>query len=75
MQKNKVVFDWSNDEDTSHDLNPLYAKRADIALGFGRGFIAGVDKREQRKAHRFYDELAERRLQVCGGMAVESFHG
>ena len=35
----KLVFEWSADEDTSKDLNPLYAERANVSLGFGRGFI------------------------------------
>ncbi|TMW55689.1 hypothetical protein Poli38472_010571 [Pythium oligandrum] len=72
MQKKKVVkasekfakifqFDWEANEDTSADLNPLYAKRLDVNLLYGRGYRAGVDMREQRKHNSFLNELAEKR--------------
>ena len=43
--KFRQVFkeDWDACEDTSVDINPLYAKRKDPKLLFGRGFVAGVD--------------------------------
>lgn len=46
----KFVFDWDAKEDTSRDLNPLYQNLHDATLLFGRGFRAGIDRREQRKA-------------------------
>ena len=44
--KFRQVFkeDWDACEDTSVDINPLYAKRKDPKLLFGRGFVAGVDQ-------------------------------
>ena len=44
----KFKFDWESAEDTSRDLNPLYDKKHDAALLFGRGLRAGVDRREQK---------------------------
>ncbi|CAI5707617.1 hypothetical protein KXD40_007791 [Peronospora effusa] len=54
-------FDWEASEDTSADLNPLYAKRMDVNLLFGRGYRAGVDMREQRKKNSFLQELSHKR--------------
>ncbi|DAZ97125.1 TPA: hypothetical protein N0F65_010448, partial [Lagenidium giganteum] len=54
-------FDWDASEDTSKDLNPLYAKRVDVNLMYGRGYRAGVDMREQRKVNTFLTELAVKR--------------
>lgn len=54
-------FDWEATEDTSTDLNPLYAKRVDVNLLYGRGYRAGVDMREQRKQNSFLNELSEKR--------------
>ncbi|RLN96968.1 hypothetical protein BBJ28_00000710 [Nothophytophthora sp. Chile5] len=54
-------FDWEASEDTSADLNPLYAKRLDVNLLYGRGYRAGVDMREQRKQNSFLDELSHKR--------------
>ncbi|ETV80355.1 hypothetical protein H257_06663 [Aphanomyces astaci] len=53
-------FDWEPTEDTSGELNPLY-KRRDVNLLFGRGYMAGVDMREQRKKNNFVTELARKR--------------
>ncbi|RLN54945.1 hypothetical protein BBJ29_007544 [Phytophthora kernoviae] len=54
-------FDWEATEDTSADLNPLYARKLDVNLLFGRGYRAGVDMREQRKKNSFLDELTHKR--------------
>lgn len=54
-------FDWEATEDTSTDLNPLYAKRLDVNLLYGRGYRAGVDMREQRKNNSFLNELSQKR--------------
>uniref|UniRef100_M4B334 RNA helicase n=1 Tax=Hyaloperonospora arabidopsidis (strain Emoy2) TaxID=559515 RepID=M4B334_HYAAE len=54
-------FEWEASEDTSADLNPLYAKRMDVNLLFGRGYRAGVDMREQRKKNSFLEELSHKR--------------
>lgn len=54
-------FDWDADEDTSVDSNPLYAKKHAVQPLMGRGYVAGVDMREQRKAHDFVKVLAAKR--------------
>lgn len=60
-QKFKFNFDWDASEDTMDVTNPLYANKIQSSLMFGRGFIAGTDRREQRKQMSFYDELRARR--------------
>jgi ATP-dependent RNA helicase DDX23/PRP28 len=47
----KFVFDWAKDEDTSRDLNPLYDRPHEVAPMFGRGMLAGVDRREQSRVN------------------------
>ena len=49
--RNKFIFDWRKDEDTSSDLNPLYDKTFEVAPLFGRGMLGGVDRREQARAN------------------------
>ena len=46
-EKFRFSFDWGADEDTSVDLNPLYEKKHEALLLFGRGLRAGIDRREQ----------------------------
>ena len=43
--KFRQVFkeDWDASEDTSVDVNPLYARRKDPVLLFGKGYVGGVD--------------------------------
>ena len=41
----KFKFDWDKDQDTSVDWNPLYDTPRDAPLAFGRGALAGVDRR------------------------------
>merc|ERR1712138_187749 len=36
-EKFRFSFDWNNEEDTSTDLNPLYEKKHEALLLFGRG--------------------------------------
>ncbi|CAO3650858.1 unnamed protein product [Cunninghamella echinulata] len=61
MNERKFVFDWDAGEDTSHDFNPLYANRHNAQL-FGRGHIAGIDIKEQKKKQSdFYDSLLKER--------------
>jgi len=60
-QKFKFSFDWDAQDDTSIDSNPLYKNKMTGALLFGRGFMAGVDRRMQRKQMTFYDDLVEQR--------------
>jgi ATP-dependent RNA helicase DDX23/PRP28 len=56
--KSRFSFDWENADDTSrrdtgalHDAAPLL---------FGRGFLAGVDRREQKKAAAEHEREARR---------------
>merc|ERR1711968_279651 len=43
------------------DLNPLYARRHAIQPMLGRGYLAGLDMREQRRAHTFSQALNDKR--------------
>ncbi|KND04410.1 uncharacterized protein SPPG_00140 [Spizellomyces punctatus DAOM BR117] len=61
MNDKKFVFDWDTGEDTSQDINPLYANRHEPQF-FGRGHIAGIDLKEQKKARAaFYDHMLHER--------------
>jgi len=46
-EKFRFSFDWAADEDTSVDLNPIYEKKHEALLLFGRGLRGGIDRREQ----------------------------
>ncbi|GAB2211634.1 hypothetical protein Droror1_Dr00024958 [Drosera rotundifolia] len=48
-EKFRFSFDWENTEDTSRDMNLLYQNPHEAQLLFGRGFRAGIDRREQKK--------------------------
>lgn len=48
-EKFRFSFDWENTEDTSRDMNSLYQNPHEAQLLFGRGFRAGMDRREQKK--------------------------
>ncbi|ORZ22116.1 P-loop containing nucleoside triphosphate hydrolase protein [Absidia repens] len=61
MNDRKFVFDWDAGEDTSSDFNPLYANRHNAQM-FGRGHIAGIDIKEQKKKQSaFYNSLLKER--------------
>jgi ATP-dependent RNA helicase DDX23/PRP28 len=65
-EKNGKIFkfEWDAVEDTGReDLNPLYSQRYKINALFGRGYIAGVDQKEQRKNSNFLLSLGEKRIQ------------
>jgi len=51
-EKYKFVFEWDKSEDTSADLNPLYVDRIEARPQFGRGYLGGIDKREQLKRYQ-----------------------
>jgi ATP-dependent RNA helicase DDX23/PRP28 len=56
-------FDWEADDDTTkNDMNPLYNNRMKINPMFGRGYIGGVDLREQRKDSNFLSALTSKRI-------------
>ncbi|KAF6137281.1 hypothetical protein GIB67_036318, partial [Kingdonia uniflora] len=48
-EKFRFSFDWENTEDTSRDMNVLYQNPHEARLLFGRGFRAGMDRKEQKK--------------------------
>ncbi|KAM0952679.1 putative RNA helicase [Dioscorea sansibarensis] len=48
-EKFRFSFDWENTEDTSRDMNALYQNPHEARPLFGRGFRAGMDRREQKK--------------------------
>lgn len=61
LNDRKFVFDWDAGEDTSNDYNFIYKERHHVQL-FGRGNIAGIDIKEQkRKQSKFYGDLLEKR--------------
>ncbi|KAM7259182.1 hypothetical protein ACFE04_014923 [Oxalis oulophora] len=47
-EKFRFSFDWENTEDTSRDMNSLYQSPHEAQVLFGRGFGAGMDRREQK---------------------------
>lgn len=61
LNDRKFVFDWDTNEDTSTDYNILYKDRHHVQF-FGRGNIAGIDIKEQKKQQsHFYGDLLEKR--------------
>ncbi|KAI3739766.1 hypothetical protein L2E82_30177 [Cichorium intybus] len=48
-EKFRFSFDWETTKDTSIDMNILYQNPHEPRLLFGRGFRAGMDRREQKK--------------------------
>ncbi|KAJ1425268.1 P-loop containing nucleoside triphosphate hydrolase protein [Ochromonadaceae sp. CCMP2298] len=66
-------FDWEATDDTAKDdVNPLYNNRMKINALYGRGYIAGVDQKEQRKDSSFLLTLSEKRMQEASNMERES---
>jgi len=45
-------FDWDAKEDTTRAGNPLYAKLPESSILFGRGLVAGIDRREQLQVRK-----------------------
>lgn len=61
LNDRKFVFDWDTTEDTSNDYNILYKDRHHVQF-YGRGNIAGIDIKEQKKQQsHFYGDLLEKR--------------
>ncbi|KAL4222559.1 DEAD (Asp-Glu-Ala-Asp) box polypeptide 23 [Mactra antiquata] len=61
LNDRKFVFDWDAGDDTSLDYNPLYKEKHEVQF-FGRGHIAGVDIKQQKKDQsKFYGDLLEKR--------------
>jgi hypothetical protein len=62
MNEKKFVFDWDAQEDTSTDINPLYQQKHQTTMLFGRGHIAGIDIKEQKKtSSTYYQDLLDQR--------------
>lgn len=73
-QKRKVIrpsdkyqkifqFEWEMADDTTrNDLNPLYNNRTQINSLFGRGYIGGIDLKEQREKSNFLTTLSSKRI-------------
>jgi ATP-dependent RNA helicase DDX23/PRP28 len=57
--KNFFNFGWDDKEDTSNDINPIYSNKIQPKLLFGRGFMAGVDPKEQKRDAKKYERLLE----------------
>lgn len=68
----KFKFDWDASEDTSRDLNPLYNDLHEATLLFGRGFRAGIDRREQKMACAEVEAEALRRSRAADGSRLET---
>ncbi|XP_076436582.1 putative ATP-dependent RNA helicase DDX23 [Babylonia areolata] len=61
LNDRKFVFDWDAGDDTSNDYNSLYKERHQVQF-FGRGNIAGIDIKAQKKDQsKFYGDLLEKR--------------
>ncbi|XP_014769614.1 probable ATP-dependent RNA helicase DDX23 [Octopus bimaculoides] len=61
LNDRKFVFDWDAGDDTSQDYNPIYKDRHAVQF-FGRGHVAGIDLKAQKKDQsKFYGDLLERR--------------
>ena len=61
--KYRFNFDWEAADDTSADPYALYEKRQESSLLYGRGFVGGVDRSQQRRKHEELEERARERLQ------------
>ncbi|SBT36244.1 ATP-dependent RNA helicase DDX23, putative (DDX23) [Plasmodium ovale wallikeri] len=72
--RNIFNFEWDQSEDTAkNDSNPLYQNRLEPQLLFGRGYIAGIDIREQRKRNNFYDKLVQNRINISMKKSTDSY--
>ncbi|KAL1959710.1 hypothetical protein VTO42DRAFT_1296 [Malbranchea cinnamomea] len=61
----KFNFEWSADEDTSPDYNPLYQNRTEVSF-FGRGRLAGFSDDAAGDAARRYARALEDRDREAG---------
>eukprot|EP00245_Coleochaete_scutata_P007157 TRINITY_DN22260_c0_g1_i1.p1 TRINITY_DN22260_c0_g1~~TRINITY_DN22260_c0_g1_i1.p1 ORF type:complete len:868 (-),score=265.39 TRINITY_DN22260_c0_g1_i1:504-3107(-) len=67
-EKFRFSFDWENTEDTSRDMNPIYQNPHEAQLLFGRGFRAGVDRREQKKLAAKNEAELRNQLRIKDGV-------
>ena len=61
--KYRFNFGWEAADDTSADPYALYERRQETALLYGRGFVGGVDRSQQRRRQEEWEERARERLQ------------
>ncbi|KAH6629766.1 P-loop containing nucleoside triphosphate hydrolase protein [Boeremia exigua] len=56
----KFNFEWNEEEDTSHDYNPIYQQRAEANF-FGRGKLGGfTEATTERSTQQFIEAMIER---------------
>ncbi|KAL2621551.1 hypothetical protein R1flu_001756 [Riccia fluitans] len=67
-EKFRFSFNWENTEDTSRDMNPIYQNPHEAQLLFGRGFRAGMDRREQKKLAAKNDKDLRAEIRAKDGM-------
>merc|ERR1712013_138934 len=60
LNDRKFVFDWDAGDDTSVDYNPIYKEKHEVRL-FGRGTVAGIDVKTQKKSDFYISIIEERR--------------
>merc|ERR1719489_628624 len=60
LNDRKFVFDWDAGDDTSVDYNPIYKEKHEVRL-FGRGTVAGIDVKTQKKSDFYMSIIEERR--------------
>jgi ATP-dependent RNA helicase DDX23/PRP28 len=70
-EKFRFSFDWENSEDTSRDMNSLYQTPHEAQLLFGRGFRAGMDRREQKKEAAKHEKELREEIRRKDGIAEE----
>ena len=69
------LMEWKNEDDTSETLNPVYMYRNKVHLGFGKGYVAGVDMCKQRKDSQYMESLLAIRQEAVKNAAVPSSAG
>jgi len=47
--RNIFNFEWDASEDTSADINPIYSRKIEPQILFGKGIRAGIDLKDQKK--------------------------
>lgn len=70
--REQFMMQWHNEDDTSDKLDPLYRNVGKAHLAFGKGYVAGVDMRKQRKDSQYMESLLSLREQAVG--VVDIFH-
>ena len=62
--REQFMMQWHNEDDTSDKLDPLYRNIGKAHLAFGKGYVAGVDMRKQRKDSQYMESLLSLREQA-----------